>query len=281
MGIVEVIHRARFLVNENSGTILTGVGVGGTIATAYLTGRASFKAAEIIETVRQEYIKDEPLLNGTPTEILEQEISQGYREYLEKKKMLTLSSKMRLVWKYYIPPTAIGTITIASIIMANRISSKKIAALAIASGISERALQEYKAKVVEKLGDKHEMAIRDEIAQDRINNTPPSGEVLVVGEGKVLCYDMLTGRYFNSSVEDIKRAENKVNYEIIHFMSVSLSTFYDEIGLPATNYTDSVGWNLGNKLDVKLSTTMTPDGRPCIAIDFSRPPIPDYEKHWD
>jgi hypothetical protein len=277
LDVAGLIQRAKFLLNENSATILTGMGVTGTVATAYLSGRASFKAAEVIEHARQEYIKEEAL-----PDLEKQDLSEDYKKYLEEKRMLKLSSRVKLVWKFYIPPVAIGSTTITSIIMANKISSKKIAALAVASGISERALQEYKAKVVEKLGEKHETAIRDEIAQDRINAHPPAGgQVFVAGSGDVLCYDMTTGRYFQSSMEDIKKAENKINYEIIQFMSASLSSFYDEIGLPPTNYTDSVGWNMNSPLEVKFSTVMSPDNRPCIAIDFSRPPIPEYDKHWD
>ena len=94
-----------------------------------------------------------------------------------------------------------------------------------------------------------------------------------------LCYDVTTGRYFQSTVEDIKRAENKVNYELIHFMSCSLSHFYEEIGLPPTPYTDSVGWNTNNHMEVIFSTVMSTDNRPCIAIDFSKPPVADYEKN--
>ena len=57
--------------------------------------------------------------------------------------------------------------------------------------------------------------IRDEIAQDRVNANPPnSREVLIAGTGEVLFFDMLTGRYFQSTMEDIKRAENKVNYRV-------------------------------------------------------------------
>jgi hypothetical protein len=147
---------------------------------------------------------------------------------------------------------------------------------------SDRALGEYKEKVIERLGPRQDEKIRDEVAQDRVTANPPrSEEVIMVGSGQVLCYDMLTGRYFNSTVEDIKRAENSVNYELIHFMSCSLSHFYDEIGLPPTAYTDSVGWNMNNRMEVKFSTTMTEDKRPCIAIDFSRPPLADYTNHWE
>ena len=261
-GFVNQLHKARFLLDDHSTTILSAAGVAGTVATAVLTGRATFKAADIIAKESQDLDRTEELKNGSTT--------------LE----LTKGTKVKLVWKEYLPPVAIGVTTIACIIVANKISSKKIAALAVAGGISERALQEYKEKVLEKIGPKQDQKIRDEIAQDRVSNNPPdSREVMLVGTGQVLCYDVTTGRYFQSTVEDIKRAENKVNYELIHFMSCSLSHFYEEIGLPPTPYTDSVGWNTNNHMEVIFSTVMSTDNRPCIAIDFSKPPVADYEKN--
>jgi Family of unknown function (DUF6353) len=262
-GLAPHASKLKYLLNENSTTILTALGVGGTIATAVLTGRATFKAADLIA--------EEKLILDTTTEVSDLAPVE-----------LSKTEKTKLVWSLYVPPVAMGILTVTSIIFANKISSKRIAALTIAGGISERAFQEYKDKVVEKLGMRQDEKLRDEIAQDRVNANPASGrEVLIVGTGDVLCYDMLTGRYFQSTMEDIKRAENKVNYELIHFMSCSLSHFYDEIGLPPTPYTDSVGWNMNNHMEVKFSTVFSTDNRPCIAIDFSRAPIPNFEKHWE
>jgi len=273
--LVQHANKAKFLLNENSTTILTALGVGGTISTAVLTGNASFKAAEIIrrEEEKLEYElthSDEIVGHGSSSNNNGMKIS------------LTKMDQVKLVWRQFLPAVASGVLTIASIITANKISSKKIAALAVAGGISERALQEYKEKVVEKFGVTKSDAVRDEIAQDRVHNNPPdTRQVLVTGTGEVLCYDMLTGRYFTSTMEDIKRAENKVNYELNQFMSCSLSNFYEEVGLEPTTYTDSVGWNMQNMMEVKFSTVMSADNRPCLAIDFSRPPIVDYDKHWD
>lgn len=261
-GVVRHLHKVKFLLNENSTTILTGVGVSGTVATAYLTGRASFRAADLIADKKKN---------------LEQGEENGDRIYI-----LTKPAKVKLVWRLYLPPVGVGVITVTSIVMANKISSKQIAALTVASGISERAFQEYKAKVVEKLGARHDVAVRDEIAQDRVNANPVNArEVILAGTGEVLCYDMTTGRYFQSTIEEIKRAENKINRDVIHHYAVSLSEFYDEIGLPPTSYSDSVGWNMGNHLEVTFSTTMSSDGRPCIAIDFAKQPISGYEKIYD
>lgn len=261
IGLAQKVRHVKFLVSDNSTAILTGMGVSGTIATAYLTGRASFKAAELLAYERYELEKDRE--NGDVVVIKEQ----------------TKVSNVKLVWRLYIPPVAVGITTVTSIIVANKVSSKKIAALTIASGVSERALQEYKDKVIEKLGDRQDRAIRDEVAQDRINKNPVnSREVILAGTGEVLCYDMSSGRYFQSTIEEIKRAENRINYELIHFMSASLSMFYEEIGLAPTSFSDSVGWNTNNSIEVQFSTTMSSDGRPCIAIDFARQPVTDYNR---
>lgn len=235
----------------SSTTVLTGMGVTGVVTTAYLTGRASFKAAEIIR--REEIVKTLP-----PDK-------------------LTNKEKFKLVWPLYVAPVSVGCTTITAIVVANHTASKRIAALTVASGISERALTEYKAKVLEKLGEKKEMAIRDEVAQDRVANTPVNKEVLVIGAGDVLCFDLLTGRYFQSTVEKIRQAEIKINYEILNHMYASLSRFYDEIGIPPTPYSDTVGWNgLTDRFEVLFSTVMSPDNRPCIAVDFSHPPVAEY-----
>jgi hypothetical protein len=246
-GLAQRAEQVKFLLKDHSPAILTGLGISGTVATAYLTGRATVKATRLID---------------------------------EQPSDLSKTETVKMTWKYYVPPVGVGATTITCIFMANKISSKRLAALAIASSISERALQEYKEKVVQKWGERQERNVRDEIAQDRVSNNP-SKEVIITGNGKVLCYDMHTGRYFESSVEDIKRAENKINYELIHSMNASASEFYDEIGLPPTSYTDQVGWNTHNHLEILFSTTMSTDQQPCIAIDFAKPPIRDYHKLWD
>jgi hypothetical protein len=249
MSIQDGVNKLKALLNDNSTTILTSIGVVGTATTAYLTGRASFKAAELI--AQKEQIAEESL---------------------------SRKEKIELVWPLYISPVTVGATTIGSIIMANRMASKEVAALALASSISERAFQEYKAKVVEKLGSTKDTAIRDAVAQDRIDKNPPSREIILAGTGEVLCFDMLTGRYFQSTVETIKKAENTINYDIVNHMYASLSQFYDEIGLPATPYSDTVGWNINNRCEVKFSTVMSTDDRPCIAVDFHFLPIAEYAR---
>ncbi len=128
---------------------------------------------------------------------------------------LSWKDKIRLVWKVYIPAIGSGVVTVGSIIYANRIGAKKAAAFAAAYGISERAFQEYKEKIVEKFGENKARTVKDELAQKRIDEHPISKEVIIAGSGDVLCFDILSGRYFMSSVEKIRSAENK-NQRIHH-----------------------------------------------------------------
>lgn len=264
-GLVGLAHKAKFLMNNNSTTILSGVAVAGTVTTAYLTGQATFKAARIID--REKEILPKP----------------GEKDFDSSVKYdLTSSGKVKLVWRHYIPPFVTGVTTIACIVAANRIGAKKIAALAVSSAISERALQEYKAKVVEKLGPKQDVALRDEIAQDRVLNQPVrSGEVIIAGTGEVLFFDLTTGRYFQSTVEEVKKAVNKVNHELNNMMYTSLSRFYEELDIPTTTYSDMVGWNANQQMDIEFSTVLSSDNRPCIAIDFNPAPFVEYDRLHD
>lgn len=248
------IHKlAEKFITDNASSILTGVGVVGTVATAILSAKATMKACAIVH---------------------EEELRMHEEEIPDA---IETSEKVRMVWKAYVPPVIMGAATVGAIIGANRLSAQRAAALAAAYGLSEKRFSEYKEKVLEKVGPKKETEVRDEIAQDRVSKDNNS-QVIVLTEGDVLCYDMLTGRYFRSSVEKIRKAENKANQELIHHDSCSLSMFYDDIGLPATSYTDEVGWNQATDgvVEVQFSTTTSPDDRPCIAIDFNVAPHPAY-----
>ncbi|WP_254556795.1 DUF6353 family protein, partial [Salmonella enterica] len=80
---------------------------------------------------------------------------------------------------------------------------------------------------IETLGEKKEKQIREEIDKDRIKKNPVGkSEVIITGNGKTLCYDHTSGRYFESDMETIKRAVNTINKQMLDEMYVSLNDFY-------------------------------------------------------
>lgn len=258
MKFQKLIKRAQQVLNENSPALLTAVGVTGTVATAVLTGKASFKAAEIL------------MIDDRDRAIFEKANPNTINPR-------TLVDASKLTWKLYIPAVSAGVLTSICIIGANRVGTRRTAAMAAAYSLSEKAFDEYKEKVVEKIGENKERDVRDSIAQDRVtNDSVGKNEVVVTGGGEVLCYDMFTGRYFNSSMETLKKAQNDINAELIHNCYASLTDFYSYIGLSSTTISDNLGWNSDNMLELQFSTTMSDDNRPCIAINFDVDPIRNF-----
>ena len=255
MDFSTLARRVGKLISDNSPAILTATSIVGTVATAYLTGRASFRIGE-------EVTVNESRLNYP----------------------LSMRDRVRFIydeglWRLYIPPVITGVAMIVCIIGANQIGARRTAAAMAAFALSEKAMDEYKDKVIERVGKNKEQKIRDEIAQDYVNKNPaPMDLTLHEGSLSVLCCDLFTGRYFISDIETLRRIQNDINHQLISDMYVSLSEFYDAIGLEKTSMSDHFGWNLDKLLELEFSTALSPSGKPCLTMNFRVEPIRGFHR---
>ena len=243
MPAMDLINPTRAFIRENTPAILTAFGATGAVGTAYLSAKAAYESYPIIQKYEA--------YNGIPDSTREMYIQRG-----------------KLVWKLYIPAVVSGTSAVLCIVVATRVGSRRTAAITAAYTLSERALVEYREKVTEVLGENKERKLRDELAQDKVASNPP-GPTIITGDGQVLCYELFTGRYFNSTMQDLQRAENKINSKLIKHDVAAVSDFYDEVGLPYTSYSDEVGWQSDKMLELEFSTVMSEDSRPCIAFGYN------------
>lgn len=242
--------QAKQAIADNSPAILTALGVTGTLTVAYLTGKATFKAAEILkeETARRE-------ADGDPE--------------------LDTWDKVDLVWKEYIPAAGIAAMTVASIIGANHISTRRVAAFASAYSFAEKGFAQYKDKVLEKVGDKKEGEIRDEVARQQLKDHPlRSTPIVVTGKGEHLCFDSHSGRYFQGDIEKVRSAVNDINFMVLHDDNASLSDYWHLIGLDSTRGSDDLGWTTDKKLECHYTSELTQEGTPCLVITFLSQPRP-------
>ena len=230
---------------KHSPEILTGLGIAGMITTTVLAVKATPKAMELI--------KEESRANhdGDPN-------------------AYTKKEAFKSAWKCYIPAAITGVSSIACLIGANSIHAKRGAALATAYKISETALTEYREKTLATVGEKKEQAIRDKIAEDRIKKNPVStNEVYITEKGNTLCHDALSDRYFMSDIEQIKKAVNELNRQLLLDMYISLNELYDALGLNHTSIGDDLGWNIDDGLiEIIFSPQLADDGRPCLSLDY-------------
>ena len=246
-----LIKTIRSGLAKHSPAILTALGITGMIGTTVLAVKATPKALDLIENKKEELDKDG----------------------------LTVAETVKATWKCYVPAAITCATSAACLIGASSVHTKRNAALATAYKLSESAFIEYRDKVVETIGEKKEQSVRDAIAKDHVEKNPvTNNEVIITDRGYTLCYDELSGRYFYSDIEKIKKAANELNRQMLNDMYVSVNELYYELGLEGTKLGEQMGWNVDRGLiDLKFSATVSADDRPCIVLDYRVPPMYDYQ----
>ena len=268
MTLQENLHKLGLAIKRHAPEILTSVSVAGLGATAYLGSRAGFKsglvamadAAARIDAAEDE---DEEISFMTPKELIKE------------------------TWKFYIPVAVVGVATAVAIIGSNRVSNNRQLALISAAAISEQALRDYQAKIVEATSKPKERKIQDDIAQDKITDKKEELDRLLVnvGDGDVLCMEMYTGRVFISTAEKIHKAENMIGRQCIQDDYASHNDFMTLLGLPWVDAGDAVGWNNDNPLEVVIGGGVHENknsGRtePVLSVGYVRPPKVGYSSPW-
>ena len=227
-------------ISKHSSEILTGLGITGMAGAIVMTVPATAKALQLID----------------------------------ESEAKTTKEKIKAAWKCYIPPAITACVSAACIIGASRNSMKRNAALATAYSLSESAFRDYKEKVVETLGKEADDKVTEAVAEKHIRENPVENkEIVITGNGEVLCYDSISGRYFESTTNDIDRAVNYLNRQMLLDMYVSSNDFYYEIGLDSSSVGDEIGWNIGHGyIEVYYTSHVTEDGRPCIVVNHRYAP---------
>ena len=238
-------------VNKHSPQILTGIGVAGMWTAVVLTNQAATKAEKLINRKKQE--------KGT---------------------QLTVVETVQAGWKPYVPAVVTGVASTVCLIGSCSVSTRRTAALATAYKLSETALAEFKEKAIETVGEKKVKEIKERIVEDKLASDPvTNSEVMGTGRGNTLCYDTISGRYFTSDIESIRKAVNLVNRQLTYDMYISLTEFYGEIGLTSTKISDEIGWNLDDGLlEVDFTSKIADDGRPCLVMDYNIAPRYDFSR---
>ena len=173
-----------------------------------------------------------------------------------------------------------GAASVAFLLGSNSVHARRNAAIATAYKLSETALTDYKKEVIETIGEEKAKLIQDKVAQKHVDEHPVSNnQVIIAGSGKQLCYDGISGRYFESDIQTIRAAVNTINETMVYEMYASLGDFYNEIGLPPTTLSDELGWNLDDgQLEISYGSAISDDGRPCITLDYHVAPRYDFAK---
>ena len=259
LNLSKVAKNMQHTLGKYSPQILTGIGVAGMITTVVLAVKATPKALELIEDKKEELDADK----------------------------LTIVDTVKAAWKPYVPAAVTGVLSTVCIIGGNAVGTRRTAALAAAYKISETALHEYKDAIVETVGEEKAEEVKEKVAQNKLDKNPVvEKQIIVTNKGTFLCYDSLSGRYFQSDIETIRKAQNDINDYLFSEDYASLNMFYDFLGLEHTRLGAELGWKIDSgTLQIEFDSTLASDksqgiapGTPCLVLDYNVAPKYEFDK---
>ena len=242
-----LLRNTEVFLKRNAPTILTSIGGVGVIATSIMAVKATPKAIRLIEEAKE-----------------------------EKGENLTKAEVIRVAGPVYIPSVITGVAAIACIFGANALNKRHQAALMSAYALLDSSYKDYKNKVKDLYGEEGVREIQTELAKDRYDESDIS-----MSDGKQLFYDEFSGRYFESTEEDVLRAEYELNRMLAREYSVFLNEFYELLGIDTTDYGDYLGWSTYELVEtylycwVEFSHTkcVIDDGLECTIITMGMEPF--------
>lgn len=245
-------------VVKHSPEILTGLGIAGMITTTVLAVKATPKALRLIEEA--EHAKAEKIPN--------------------EPHKLTPVETAKAAWKPYIPAVVTGVTSTACLIGGLSVSARRNAALATAYQLSTTALNEYKEKVVETVGETTAKEVREKIVQDKQDKIAENKTIIFAGDDDYLIYEPLSNQYFRSTANKIDAAVNYLNGRMIDGceMYISLNEFLNELGLKNSAVGHDLGWSVHKRIDLTYDDGRDEKGRPCAVIAYLQPPFHDFDK---
>ena len=246
----------RLFIKRNASTILTCLGAVGVVATAVMAVKETPKAMTLLENAKE-----------------------------EKGEELTKFEKVKVAGSVYIPSVITGAATIACIFGSNVISKNQQATLMSAYALLDNSYKEYKKKTDELYGEEAGKQIRGEIAKDKY-----TGDEVSLDDDKELFYDFYSGRYFESTKQEVLWAQYETNRSMFVNYSVGVNEYYDLLGLEPLPEYEMLGWTCGQIEEMywhpwiefdNEETVIEPDseyneGMKCTIIHMPFEPFIDY-----
>lgn len=253
-----LVNLAMKSANKHSSDILLATGIASGLMSTILAVKATPKALMLIEEKKIQKRKE---TNATT--------------HLSKPEII------KAAWKPYVPAVISGIAGVSCIFGARHITAKRSAAVATAFKLTETAFNEYKEAVVEEIGAKKEEHVRERIARKHVEENPVSekNNVISTGKGKTLFFDEEFNNYFESEMQAVKKAVNDLNFQILNEDYASVNDLYYLLGIPPMKSGDSLGWSSAyGGCEMKYSSIITDDDRPCIVLNYGIAPRYDYSK---
>lgn len=241
-------------VQKHSPEILVGLGIVGAVASAVLACKATTKASDILEESKE---KVDQIHQVASNESIDDDM------YSEEDKnrdlaLVYVQTGVELV-KLYGPAIALGTISIASILMSHNILRKRNVALAAAYTAIDHSFKDYRKRVIDKFGKEIDRELKYNIKAKKIEETVVDDD----GKEKKIksTVDVIEGiegysdyaRFFDDGCRNwekdseynlmfLRAQQQYANDLLVSRGHLFLNEVYDMLDIPRTKAGQVVGW---------------------------------------
>ena len=252
--LLKLWNKGMRIMEKQAPAMLAGTAIVGVITTAYFVYKATPKAEEVLDRYKKR-VSD---LDQNDT------------------KMKALSDATKEMIPIIIKPVLSGGLTIGAIIGSQSISRRRIAALSAVCSMSQNTIETINEKIVEVVGEKKAGEVKDAVAKKRFDSQDNGSDkcnIVVIGNGDVLCMDSFTGGEFYANPEHIRQCIIRLSSRLSHELFISLNELREEIGLDRLGHVgDDLGWSVDDCPDwilpINLTSHLNKQDRPCLYIDY-------------
>ena len=232
--------------------ILVVAGVVGVVASTVMACKATTKLSEVIDENKEK-------MDQVTQYIEENGYSEEYAEEDGKKDMVILKTQAAVsIAKLYAPSVALGTLSIIAILGSHNILRKRNIALAAAYSAVEKGFKEYRGRVIERFGEKIDRELKygikskeiEEIKKDENGNETVEKKTVEVADPNL--YSPYA-KFFDSGCTGwtkdpehnllfLRLQQDYANDKLKHRGYLFLNEVYNMLGIPETNYGQTIGW---------------------------------------
>lgn len=254
MEIKKIINQAGLKIKKYSPEILMVAGIVGTVTAAVTACKATLKVKDVMS-------EKEELQNVIHENLENPDVDYTEEDSKEDLTKVYAQTGVKLI-KLYAPSVALGGVSIASIVMGQKILKKRNIALAAAYTAIDKGFKKYRANVVERFGERVDKELRYNIKAKEVEKkiTDKNGKEKTVKEiqydieGNPLENISEFARFFDeaTSTEHHKDAEYNLMFlrrqqdyanEVLKAKGhLFLNDVYEMLGIPKTKAGQVVGW---------------------------------------
>ena len=251
--VTRLIGKGALVASKHAPAILTGLGIAGFTATTVLAAKQTLSVGEATW-------ED---LNELSTVKSAEDEEKFEKKDIQIAKARAWAKLAGSLVKHYALPLSIGTASAISLILAHRISAKRIAGLSMAYAGLEESFRKYQDKMKESLGEETVEKIIDHSNEKALD------------EAKKQYYDE-TGREFQLKPEEFMRELGVSPYAVVFDQNAGAWEGNEDYSLmilhAQENYANDIlrtrGYLLLNEVYKGLGLPQTSAGSKCIIVPF-------------